>query len=61
MMTLICPVCQILFGRSNETGLDGQDMQHILARGYTYNILVGTPKRKSHLEDVVVKGRIILK
>jgi hypothetical protein len=36
-------------------------MQHVFAKGYTYNILVGTPKGKNHLEDVGVNGRIVLK
>jgi len=36
-------------------------MQHVFARGYAYNILVGKPKGKNHLEDVGVNGRITLK
>jgi len=36
-------------------------VQHVFARGYAYNIWVGKPKGKNHLEDVGVSGRIILK
>jgi len=61
MMISICPACQILFGWSIEAGWDGQDVQHVFARGYAYNIWVGKPKGKNHLEDVGVSGRIILK
>jgi len=58
---MICTSCPILFGWSNREEWDGRGMYHVWGRGEAYTgFWWGKPRKRDHLEDPSVDGRIIL-
>jgi hypothetical protein len=56
--SITCTLHKVSLGRSNQGGCDERGMGEVRNE---YNILVGKPEGKNHLEDLGVAGKIILK
>ena len=59
---VICTVCPIHFGRTNEGKLGGQEKWRVQGKGEKYTgYFVGKPEVNDHLENLGIQERIILK